>query len=108
LKTEGLRRRRRVRRHLPRLDYRDIEDDERLDGKIDEVLDADDSQRLRRERILVRQAVWKRRVSEDAWRTFLKLEEATTARWSDALVTILRWAFIEGVEAAKGCRRDRT
>lgn len=86
---------------LPRLHLEDLDDDGQVSRKIDRVLLADDDLRRRRIRILLRGSVLKRRVSDDAFQSFLRLEEAWTARSSTELLLVARWAFDEGRRAGR-------
>lgn len=83
----------------PRLDLEDLDDDGQLWRRIERVLLGDADLRRRRIRILVRGAVLKRRVSDEAVQSFLRLEEAWTARSSTELLLVARWAFEEGRRA---------
>ncbi len=88
----------------PRLHLEDLDDDGQLARKIDRLLLADDDLRRRRIRILVRGSVLKRRVSDIAFDTFLRLEEAWTVRSNIELLLVARWAFREGCRVG---RRER-
>lgn len=91
-------------RRVPQLEQDDLEREGRLARKIDRVLLANDDLRRRRNRILMRQSVLKRRVSDVAWRTFLRLEETMTARSATEVLIVARWAFNEGLRAARSER----
>lgn len=80
----------------PRLDLEDLHHDGQLWRRIDRVLLGDDHLRRRRIRILVRGAVLKRRVPDDAFQSFLRLEEAWAASSSTGLLLVARCAFEEG------------
>ncbi len=83
----------------PRLQLEDPYDDGQLARKVERLLLGDDDLRRRRIRILVRGSVLKRRTSDDAFQSYLRLEEAWTARSSAELLVVARWAFDEGRRA---------
>lgn len=85
----------------PRLHLEDLDDDGQVWRRIERALLGADDLRRRRIRILVRGAVLKRRVSDDAFQSFLRLEEAWTARSSAELLLVARWAFEEGRRAGQ-------
>jgi hypothetical protein len=77
-----------------------VEDPAALTLAIDAILRVD--RHLRTHAALI--ADWQRDlralVSEEAWTTYLCLDEQTTARLADALLILARYAFREGVRSA--------
>lgn len=75
-----------------------VTDDAALTMAIEALLKSSASYRRQTRRVLGRQ--WELRVAiddEDAWQAFLVVEAAVNARATDAMHTLVKWAFNEGV-----------
>jgi hypothetical protein len=44
-------------------------------------------------------------LSDEAWATYMEVEEATTARWAEATSVLVQWAFNEGMKSSGQQRR---
>lgn len=87
---------------LPILSEAIVQDDEDLAAAVDEVVRGDaDAAAIAEEIASVREDLRQELVPE-AWRTFLRIDELSSAKLSDLLVVIARWAFTEGQQHPKG------
>lgn len=70
--------------------------DEAIDLVIDAVLIGNDGLRKQTKQILKQQKKLRHAVDDDAWHTFLKLEELVNERASAQMDLLLRWALGHG------------
>jgi hypothetical protein len=81
---------------LPPLTPQVVGDDAALDLLLDQVIRGDQRLQLHQREIIHRQVDLRDAISTGAWKAYLFLEEAVSAR-SDVLVRlVLRWGFAEG------------
>ncbi len=83
----------RRRRRLPRFDSRIFNDDQALGTALAILLDADPRMHRHRRRIIRLQTRLHAEVNERAWLAYLNVEEATMARFTDALTVVAGWAY---------------
>jgi len=83
-------------RPRPKLDATTVADDQKLAAVVDHVINAEPDLRAQQARVVELQHGLRGLVDDEAWRAYLALDEATTARFADALVVVARWAFEAG------------
>jgi hypothetical protein len=83
-------------RTAPKLDARILKDPESLSRALAELVEGDVRQQRHRRRILRLQHELRGLVTAEAWRAYLRLEDATAARLGDATDLVAIWAFKQG------------
>ncbi len=87
---------------LPQLPPEVVADDQAIGEAVDEVLRRDPVAREQLAEIISYQDALRASVDPDVWQLVLHVEELSTARLADALLTVARWAFNEGVLSERG------
>ena len=85
-----------ARRREPRLDHTILRDPEAVDEAQAKLLADDPKYRAHRRRILRRRRRLRRLLTEEAWRDYLKVEEAWAARLAYVMDVLTKWAFVQG------------
>ena len=88
----------------PKLDGNTAADEQKLAAVVDHVTHSDHALRAQQVPVAALQNRLRGLVDDEAWRAYLALDEATTARFADALLVVARWAFEAG--ATTGGRRS--
>lgn len=88
----------------PKLDGTTAADEQKLAAVVDHVIHSEPVLRAQQVRVVELQNRLRGLVDDEAWRAYLALDEATTARFADALLVVARWAFEAG--ATTGGRRS--
>lgn len=83
-------------RSLPRLDARVLKQPGALSIVLGQIVEGDPRHKRRRQRILRLQKQLRDLVSDEAWRTYLRLEEACASRLGEATELVAVWAFHQG------------
>ncbi len=81
---------------IPSLDLETVGDDEQLGVAVDVVVVCDREARERATEIVRYAEALRAILDEDTWRLFLVFDERTNARFSELLLVVARWAFVEG------------
>jgi hypothetical protein len=79
--------------------------DQRLALVVDARIKRDPGAEERQREVVALQTRLHEQVGHEAWATFLELEGAMTARWSELALSLVTWAFRQGVRS--GARRPR-
>ncbi len=90
-----------------RLTTKDFRDDATLAEAVYRVLERQRGRRNRSCKIRQLQRQLRKLVDDRAWATYLSIEEAVNDRADRKLMLIARWAFGEGVRAARAVSRRR-
>jgi hypothetical protein len=80
----------------PALTPETVEDEEALAEAVDQFVRRDVEARERLSDTNVYVEALRSAVEPDVWTTALRIDELTTARWTDLAVGVARWAFTEG------------
>lgn len=80
----------------PKLDSRILKNPESLSRVLAEVVERDLLQKRHRRRIIRLQKQLQGLVTAEAWRVYLRLEEASAARLGEATDLVAIWAFKQG------------
>lgn len=83
-------------RNAPKLDARILKDPEALSRALAQLVEGDARQKRHRRRILRLQEELRALVSTEAWRAYLRLEEAGAVRFGEATDLVAIWAFKQG------------
>ena len=83
-------------RPRPKLDATTADEDQKLAVVVDHFIHTEPSLRAQQARVVELQHRLWGLVDDEGWRAYLALDEATTARFADALVVVARWAFEAG------------
>jgi len=86
-------------RPAPKLDARTLKHPESLSTVLGELVEGDVRQKRHRLRILRLQKELRALVTEEAWRVYLRVEDASAVRLGEATELVAAWAF------KQGCRR---
>jgi hypothetical protein len=88
----------------PWLDWLDwLDDDGACLATIERVVDRHPAHLIQRA-MARKQASLRRLLSEGAWQLYLEIEELSNERTADLQLTLVRWAFREGMRCATGPR----
>lgn len=87
---------RRRRPRLPPLTFDIVQDEEALERATDEVLLAVPELRRLSARIRRAQEALRSVVDDDGFEAYLRLEQTVNARFSEAVMIVVRWAFAAG------------
>jgi hypothetical protein len=90
---------------MPALTAAVVKDDEALGDAIDKVILSAPTSRKLTKKVLRAQARLQRAVDEQAWRQYLRLEEAVNDRIVFEGRLLVRWAFREGLRHRSRRRR---
>jgi hypothetical protein len=90
--------------HTPTLNPKVVADDALLALVVDQFLGGNDANQNHRRKILALEEELRAHVGDEAWRVFLKLDEADAARMSDLSIALAQWGFTEGLRYADGLR----
>lgn len=91
---------------MPRLDRSVLANDEQLLDAIEELLTDDAAYKAFRKRVLKRQQNLKKLSTDDGWRAYLRIEEVVNARAEHVVLTVVRWAFEQGLKACASRRPE--
>lgn len=83
-------------RSASKLDSRILKNPEALSKVLGELVENDWRQKRHRSRIIRLQKQLQSLVSVEAWRVYLRLEDATAARLGEATELVATWAFKQG------------
>lgn len=83
-------------RTAPKLDSRILKDSESLSRVLGELVEGDLRQKQHRRRILRLQKQLQNLVTAEAWRVYLRLEDASATRLGEATDLVASWAFKQG------------
>lgn len=83
-------------RTAPKLDVRTLKHPESLSRVLGELVEGDAGQKRHRLRILRLQNELRALVTAEAWRVYLRLEDASAARLGEATALVASWAFKQG------------
>lgn len=86
---------------MPRLDRSVLANDEQLLDAIEELLTDDAAYKGLRKKLLKRQQRLKKLSTDEAWRTYLRIEEVVNARAEHVVLSVVRWAFEQGASSGK-------
>lgn len=90
-----------------RLTAKDFADDAVLAEHVYRVLEGQRGRRARSEKIRRLQRQLRMLVNDRVWSTYLSIEEAVNARADREIQVVARWAFREGLSAARAVTRRR-
>jgi hypothetical protein len=83
-------------RTAPKLDSRTLTNPESLSKALGELVEGDLRQKRHRLRILRLQKQLQACVSAEAWRVYLRLEDASATRLGETTDLVASWAFKQG------------
>jgi hypothetical protein len=86
---------------LPRLTSRILAAPDRLCRALDELLLASPEHHALSRRIRRKQRQLRRLVEDDAWRTYLQMEEIVNERAAVEIELVVRWAFAAGARSRR-------
>lgn len=78
------------------LDEATVDDPDAISWAVDEVIATDAAARAVQRRVIEQQGVVQQQLTPCQWAEVLALEELVTARWSDLMLVVARWAWHEG------------
>lgn len=85
----------------PTITPESLDDEELLAAACDAFVHRDRVARSQQAEILEQQAALRAMLDPGQWQALLHLEEMTSARLADAIVSVARWAFEQGQQSPK-------